>query len=364
MSSSPSRPISTSDSATRFTVWPNSSTMSWAVSASSTSVERTSSPCCIMNFTTSAWRSLMRLARSATVIDSRQDDFARHFLGRAAGHFQPAVAFTLAGALHGGVGALLLLIVAERGRDGQPALTALGFVLRGRDGLRRRPGRRRRWSCTRLTRPPSSDSGVSSSGSSGASGRGPPGRPGPPGPPGRAPGGRGRSPPGPPGREPPSGRTRTAPPGPRGGAALRPERCAGRGAAPRGIAPESRAPPRSPRPRVILLAVSSSRRRRRGRARQLRRGVFLLRQGARFFRAALVGFLDRFLLRPCGAPRRRALRDRGLARLQFGFGEAGLLERAFCFGDRKRRRRPAAFSGSAGARPWAARRASPPRASS
>ena len=66
--------------------------------------------------------------------DFRQDDFARDFLGSAARHLETAFALAFAGALHGGVGTLLVLIVAEGGRDRQPALAAFGFVLaRGTD---------------------------------------------------------------------------------------------------------------------------------------------------------------------------------------------------------------------------------------
>ena len=58
----------------------------------------------------------------------RQHDFARDFLARAAGHFQATVTLAFTGAFHGCVGTLLFLIVAKGGRDGQPALTAFGFI--------------------------------------------------------------------------------------------------------------------------------------------------------------------------------------------------------------------------------------------
>ena len=64
------RPSSTSDSATRLTVWPNSSAMSWAVSASITSVILTIWPCFIRKRITSTARSAMRLASSWMVIVS------------------------------------------------------------------------------------------------------------------------------------------------------------------------------------------------------------------------------------------------------------------------------------------------------
>ena len=63
-------PSSTSASATRLTVWPSSSAMSWAVSASITSLIVTIWPCFIRILMTSTARSAMRLASSWMVIAS------------------------------------------------------------------------------------------------------------------------------------------------------------------------------------------------------------------------------------------------------------------------------------------------------
>ena len=70
VSSSPLSPISTSASLTRLTLWPNSSTMSCAVSASIDCVMVTTVSISIRRFTTSAPRTAMRLASSCTVIAS------------------------------------------------------------------------------------------------------------------------------------------------------------------------------------------------------------------------------------------------------------------------------------------------------
>jgi len=59
----------------------------------------------------------------------RQHDFARDFLACAASHFQAAITLALAGAFHGSVGALFFLVIPKGRRDGQPALTAFGFIL-------------------------------------------------------------------------------------------------------------------------------------------------------------------------------------------------------------------------------------------
>ena len=64
------RPSSTSDSATRLTVWPSSSAMICAVSASITSVILWICPCFMSMRITSTARSDMRLASSAMVIVS------------------------------------------------------------------------------------------------------------------------------------------------------------------------------------------------------------------------------------------------------------------------------------------------------
>ena len=64
------RPSSTSDSATRFTVWPSSSATSCAVSASIASVILSSWPCFIRRRITSTARSDMRFASSWIVIVS------------------------------------------------------------------------------------------------------------------------------------------------------------------------------------------------------------------------------------------------------------------------------------------------------
>ena len=64
------KPSSTSDAATRFTVWPSSSAISCAVSASITSVILCIAPCFISMRITSTARSAMRLASSWMVIAS------------------------------------------------------------------------------------------------------------------------------------------------------------------------------------------------------------------------------------------------------------------------------------------------------
>ena len=69
-SATSNRPSSTSASATRRTVWPISSAISCAVSASITSLIVTIWPCCISRRMTSTARSDMRLARSWMVIAS------------------------------------------------------------------------------------------------------------------------------------------------------------------------------------------------------------------------------------------------------------------------------------------------------
>ena len=69
-SAASNRPSSTSASATRRTVWPISSAISCAVSASITSLICTIWPCCISRRITSTARSDMRLARSEMVIAS------------------------------------------------------------------------------------------------------------------------------------------------------------------------------------------------------------------------------------------------------------------------------------------------------
>ena len=61
---------STSDSETRTTLWPNSSTMSVAVSGSMVWFCVAMMPFCISVLTTAATRSAMRLASSCTVIAS------------------------------------------------------------------------------------------------------------------------------------------------------------------------------------------------------------------------------------------------------------------------------------------------------
>ena len=61
---------STSDSETRTTLWPNSSTMSAAVSGSMAWFCVAMMPFCIRVLTTAATRSAMRLASSCTVIAS------------------------------------------------------------------------------------------------------------------------------------------------------------------------------------------------------------------------------------------------------------------------------------------------------
>ena len=69
-STTSNRPSSTSDAATRLTVWPNSSAISCAVSASITSVILCIAPCFISMRMTSTARSDMRLASSWIVIAS------------------------------------------------------------------------------------------------------------------------------------------------------------------------------------------------------------------------------------------------------------------------------------------------------
>jgi hypothetical protein len=66
----PVKPSSTSASATRLGVWPNSRTISSAVSASITSVILCIAPWPIKSRITSTARSVMRLARSWMVIAS------------------------------------------------------------------------------------------------------------------------------------------------------------------------------------------------------------------------------------------------------------------------------------------------------
>ena len=69
-SATPNSPSSTSDSATRLTVWPSSSANSWAVSASITSLICAMWPCFINSLITSTARSAMRLASSWMVMVS------------------------------------------------------------------------------------------------------------------------------------------------------------------------------------------------------------------------------------------------------------------------------------------------------
>jgi len=69
-SGAPSRPVSTSDSATRLTVWPKSSAISCAVSASSTTFAVTIWPCFINSLMRSTARMDMRAASSCTVMVS------------------------------------------------------------------------------------------------------------------------------------------------------------------------------------------------------------------------------------------------------------------------------------------------------
>ena len=135
---------STSDSETRTTLWPNSSTMSVAVSGSMVWFWVAMMPFCISTFTTAATRSAMRLASSCTVMASGTLHLAHHLLALA-GMALHAALLALLAPLHRGHGALAAFLVGGVG-DGELARAAAVVLAlgRGRASRRRRgPSRRR-----------------------------------------------------------------------------------------------------------------------------------------------------------------------------------------------------------------------------
>ena len=132
MSGVSNRPSSTSDSATRFTVWPSSSAMSCAVSASITSVILCIAPWRISILITSTARSDMRLASSWMVIVSGSTTSRESFSFSG-----PANALqALDAAPEGGDRARALFLAAGGGGDGQAA-AALFLAGRGAGRARR-----------------------------------------------------------------------------------------------------------------------------------------------------------------------------------------------------------------------------------
>ena len=134
-STTSNRPSSTSDAATRLTVWPSSSAISCAVSASITSVILCIAPCFISSRITSTARSDMRLASSWMLMASGMIDLANQLFLRLVRRMSLQA---LGAAAERGDRTLAHVVGIERGDQRQAAALLLRRRLGGGLGRRHR----------------------------------------------------------------------------------------------------------------------------------------------------------------------------------------------------------------------------------